>query len=516
MKNILNKLSLLMVAMTLVFAGCEDDFGPEHDRGNNGEGGGGGATTGTINGHDYVDLGLPSGLKWATCNVGANTPEEYGNYYAWGETTTKSSYTDDNSLTYGRNMGDISGNVNYDAATANWGNSWRMPTKAEMEELRDNCTWTWITQGNVNGMKVTGPNGNSIFLPAAGIIEGTSYYDIGEFPCYWGSTPYEGNNDYAYVLCYENDCYVSRISRVAGFPVRPVSGTINYGTEELPTVTTNSVISITNSAQCGGNVTSDGGATVTQRGVCWSTYQNPTIYDYTTYDGEGTGVFTSYITNLLPGTTYYVRAYATNSEGTAYGNQISFTTQSSGTNPGITVNFGGNSWTATNFLGYYYNSYGAIGFDAYEVSGSFPVVMGAFDASGTGTYSDAIGSDLGYSNGIILYLEYWETKSWTINNANYGDWWAKNATINITELDLTAMSVSMNINATMFEFGDIVVWNEEGTSGTITPELLPNATTRSMSVSVTDLWLSNADKSVFGKRNLNAKEIVKGERVYKR
>ena len=333
-----------MVAMTLAFAGCEDDFGPEHDRGNDGEGGGG--STNVINGHEYVDLGLPSGLKWATCNVGANTPEEYGNYYAWGETTTKSSYTNDNSLTYGRNMGDISGNVNYDAATANWGNSWRMPTKAEMEELRDNCTWTWITQGNVNGMKVTGPNGKSIFLPAAGIIEGTSYYDIGEFPCCWGSTPYEGNNDYAYVLCYENDCYVSRISRDAGFPVRPVSGTINYGTEELPTVTTNSVTSITkNSAVCGGNVTSDGGATVTQRGVCWSTSSNPTVYDNKTIDGNGEGSFSSNITELEAGTTYYVRAYATNSEGTAYGIQKTFTTTTgSGGGGATTGTINGHDW----------------------------------------------------------------------------------------------------------------------------------------------------------------------------
>ena len=513
-----------MVAMTLVFAGCEDAYGPEHDRGNDGEGGGGGAATGTINDHDWVDLGLPSGLKWATCNVGANTPEEYGNYYAWGETTTKSSYTDDNSLTYGRNMGDISGNVNYDAATANWGNSWRMPTKAEIAELIVECTWTWTTQGNVNGMKVTGPNGNSIFLPAAGYYYESSRNDVGEEGCYWSSTPDEYDT---YLYSYghffgSGGLDMEGERRIFGASVRPVSGTINYGTntdtdtEELPTVTTNSVTNITkNSAQCGGNVTSDGGATVTERGVCWSIYQNPTIYDNTTHDGSGTGSFTSYITNLSPGTTYYVRAYATNSEGTAYGAQRSFTTQSS-TNPGITVTFGGNTWTATDFSGYYYNSYGAIGFEAYEVSGSFPAVMGAFYASGTGTYSDAIGSDLGYSNGIISYLEYWEIKSWPINNVNYGDWWAKNATINVTELDLTAMSVSMNINATMFEFGDIVVMNEDGTSGTITPELLPNATTRSMSVSVTDLWLSNADKSVFGKRNLNAKEIVKGERVYKR
>ena len=89
-----------------------------------------------INGHEYVDLGLPSGLKWATCNVGANTPEEYGNYYAWGEIVPKTDYSDENCATLGKQLSDISGNANYDAATANWGASWRMPTKEEiMAEL---------------------------------------------------------------------------------------------------------------------------------------------------------------------------------------------------------------------------------------------------------------------------------------------------------------------------------------------------------------------------------------------
>ena len=144
--------------------------------------------TDPYNGHEYVDLGLPSGLKWATCNVGASQPHGYGNYYAWGETTTKASYTEGNSLTYGRDLGDISGNVNYDAARANWGSNWRMPTKAEMEELRDNCTWTWITQGNVNGMRVTGPNGNSIFLPAAGYRFGSEVYTVQFRGDFWSAT----------------------------------------------------------------------------------------------------------------------------------------------------------------------------------------------------------------------------------------------------------------------------------------------------------------------------------------
>lgn len=138
-------------------------------------------THGKINDHEWVDLGLS--VKWATCNVGANSPEDDGNYYAWGETSTKSSYTDDNSVTYGKNFGDIGGDSQYDAATANWGGDWRLPTKSELEELVNKCTWTCT---RTKGCKVTGPNGNSIFLPT-------------EF--YLSSTPYEfGYNQYTHVL----------------------------------------------------------------------------------------------------------------------------------------------------------------------------------------------------------------------------------------------------------------------------------------------------------------------------
>lgn len=177
-----------------------------------------------INGYDYVDLGLPSGLKWATCNVGANSPEEYGNYFAWGETVTKSEYTQDNSLTYGRPMGDISGNVQYDAATANWGGTWRMPTEAELNELVNKCTCKWATQNGVNGYKVTGPNGNSIFLPAAGTRGGTSLDGAGDYGVYWSSTP--GGNDYYACYLFFNSYGQSMYDdsyRISGFTIRPVS-----------------------------------------------------------------------------------------------------------------------------------------------------------------------------------------------------------------------------------------------------------------------------------------------------
>ena len=175
-----------------------------------------------INGHEYVDLGLS--VKWATCNVGANNPEDYGDYFAWGETTTKSSYTDNNSKTYGKNFSDIGGKSQYDAARSNWGGTWRLPTKAEMEELKNRCTWKWTTQNGVNGYKVTGPNDNSIFLPAAGYRYGSSLYLAGEYGYYWSSTPDESNSDYAYYLYFLSSGQgVNWLRRFNGLSVRPVA-----------------------------------------------------------------------------------------------------------------------------------------------------------------------------------------------------------------------------------------------------------------------------------------------------
>lgn len=178
-----------------------------------------------INGHEYVDLGLPSGLLWATCNVGANAPEEYGDYFAWGETETKSEYTQANSLTYGKSLNDISGNPQYDAATANWGGTWRMPTYDELNELLTNCTWTWTTQNGVKGYNVEGPNGNSIFLPAAGYRDGSSLGSAGSWGCYWSSEPYESNSNFAYNLYFDSSFRgMNPNSRFYGQSVRPVCG----------------------------------------------------------------------------------------------------------------------------------------------------------------------------------------------------------------------------------------------------------------------------------------------------
>ena len=156
-------------------------------------------TTGTHAGHEWVDLGLS--VKWATCNVGASSPTGYGNYYAWGETSTKSSYDEDNCKTDNRSMSDIRGNSSYDAARANWGGSWRLPTIAECKELLNNCTRQWTTQNGVKGMRFTSKrNGNRIFFPAAGWRKGLGTYSEGQGSEYWSSTPYEDNSPTAYSL----------------------------------------------------------------------------------------------------------------------------------------------------------------------------------------------------------------------------------------------------------------------------------------------------------------------------
>ena len=191
------------------------------------------ALTGTENGYGWVDLGLS--VKWATCNVGATSPEEYGAYFAWGETTTKSNYSNSNCPTYGLSISqlqsqgyiDSEGNHNpqYDAARANWGGSWRMPTESEMQELRDKCTWTWTTYNGVKGYNVKGPNGNSIFLPAAGYRYGSSLDSAGSRGSYWSSSPYEGYDGfYAYTLYFVSDGRImsNGYLRDYGRSVRPV------------------------------------------------------------------------------------------------------------------------------------------------------------------------------------------------------------------------------------------------------------------------------------------------------
>ncbi len=174
------------------------------------------ATTdrGTANGHEWVDLGLS--VKWATCNVGATKPKEYGNYYAWGETSPKSSYTSSN-YTYSSNPTTLP--LNRDAVAVNWGGNWRMPTLNEIKELKEKCKWTWTGRGYT----VTGPNGNSIFLPAAGCRSNDILFYAGVYGYYWLGSLSTGYSNYAYYLYFDSnyvDWYNS--SRYYGRSVRGV------------------------------------------------------------------------------------------------------------------------------------------------------------------------------------------------------------------------------------------------------------------------------------------------------
>lgn len=149
--------------------------------------------------HEYVDLGLPSGTLWATCNVGANNPEDRGDYFAWGETAPKEvydwasySYGDcvDNCFIMTKYCDDDSLSVlepSDDAARANWGNEWRMPTMEEWEELYQKTTYIWTEVNGVYGRLLTGYNGNSIFLPASGFRLNNGYF-CPNLGLYWAST----------------------------------------------------------------------------------------------------------------------------------------------------------------------------------------------------------------------------------------------------------------------------------------------------------------------------------------
>ena len=186
------------------------------------------------NEYQYVDLGLS--VKWATCNVGAKSPEESGDYFSWGDIKSKSAFTGDSCRTYQqavyrgnkfspykRGVDEICTDPEYDAACANWGGKWHMPTRSHMEELVTQCTWEWTTRGEVKGYKVTGKNGNSIFLPAAGWYYGSSLCNVGVMGYYWTSTPIMAGNKEAYRLsCGNGEVLVQGYNRYCGFTVRPV------------------------------------------------------------------------------------------------------------------------------------------------------------------------------------------------------------------------------------------------------------------------------------------------------
>lgn len=289
-------------------------------------------------GHEYVDLGLPSGLLWATCNVGANSPYEAGDYFAWGETEPKETYDwstykwcegDKKSVTkYTIPVGSSGGFVDYktrlepadDAAHVNWGGNWRMPTYDEWQELYENCDM-------YGSYAVSRINGNSISLPFAG-YKGEVGTDING--AYYWSSSLSNYSDIANSIFFTYSGGGGVSGREVGLSVRPVWSPTPKS--NLPTfrkgVTIGTLTS--NSATISFETIDDGGSYMTGYGVCYSTSANPTIMDNVIpryyYGGIAGGPID--LTDLEAGTTYYVRAYATNSNGTGYSEQIEFTTLS--------------------------------------------------------------------------------------------------------------------------------------------------------------------------------------------
>lgn len=219
-------------SVSLISCGSDDD-----DDNNNND-----PTTSDFDSH-AVDLGLPSGTLWADQNLGANTPEDYGNYYAWGEVESKSNYSWEN-YKYGEEhsltkyvpqslASQIGLNGFYDdksvlektddAAATVLGGKWRTPSYEEWKELSEQCTWTWATVNDINGSYVTGPNGNSIFLPAAGGYNGPTLRFPGFGGAYW-TTSYEEENpsSASYFYFRSGSIYFDKSARYFGRSIRPV------------------------------------------------------------------------------------------------------------------------------------------------------------------------------------------------------------------------------------------------------------------------------------------------------
>ena len=228
--------AIMLIVAAIIVAGCnkpdEPDNGENH----------GASVSGSIENHDYVDLGLPSGTLWATCNIGAVAPKEYGEYFSWGETNPKEDYSWD-TYQYGRwgssftkyFLSPFEGYPGFadnlkvleecdDAASVLWGGGWRIPTYRQLKELINNCTLDGPHVNGINDWACVGPNGNRLVLPFAGYKEGSTL--SGYYGYYWSSSLYCEHPDdsgSAWLFFNEGDEYdMSFDYRNLGLTIRPV------------------------------------------------------------------------------------------------------------------------------------------------------------------------------------------------------------------------------------------------------------------------------------------------------
>lgn len=292
---------------------------------------------GEINGYGYVDLELPSGTLWATMNIGANKIEDFGEYYAWGESEAKLGFSWYNYKYYKvryserpnafptynelENIGEEIQNTKYDAAHVIMEGTWVMPTKAQIDELQDSsyCEWTWINNGYCVKSKI---NEKSIFLPAAGVKE--SDLDDSNSGYYQSSTLCEGIPSCNYFLGFYSGNHSTNGSSIYyGRTIRPV---ICATASSEPNVVSGHPIYNDKSTATVLNCQIKGRwSSVLNHGICWNTSGNPTISDNYKVDGHrGVSSYNAVINGLEEGLTYYIRAYATNNIGTSYGEEVMY------------------------------------------------------------------------------------------------------------------------------------------------------------------------------------------------
>lgn len=291
------------------------------------------------NGHDFVDLGLPSGTLWATCNIGATTPEDYGNHFMWGYPTNSNSsdcswtgytrfgtYNESNTPTFGFDKyngqdGKTTLELLDDAANADWNGYWRIPTAKQMQELVDECEWNWTTQEGVYGCVVTGKNGKSIFLPAAGYRQDNEFKQQGEYATYQTSTLSRTNECRFAVSMYFTSSVPNISENYSRFYGRSVRAVVKC----KPDINTLEASEVTkNSAVLNAEILSEGESNVTEKGFLYSRTKDFEIGGEDVIKVVAAGEDFNFALTNITYFTYYVRAYATNQFGTAYGEQISF------------------------------------------------------------------------------------------------------------------------------------------------------------------------------------------------
>ena len=407
----------------------------------------------------YVDLGLPSGLLWATCNVGADNPEDYGDYFAWGETQPKDTY---NWSTYqycnGRfnTLTKYCTNSNYgyngfvdnlttllpedDAATVNWGDNWRMPTKEEWQELYQNTTNTWTTQNGVNGRLFTASNGNSLFLPAAGVRHESGLDYAGSYGPFWSSTLYTDYPSRAWYFYFDSDlegCYMNGDSRFVGHTVRPVC---SFGQNNAPTGAIDGLFSVSATQQV---YFSQGNLQYQASTDTWKFADNQ--WDYVGSQNPGYG---------NPGGT--ITGSDNSNISSTYSGWIDlFGWGTSG------YNHGADCWQpwSTNETNYNYWAYGGISYNLYDESGQAdwgynPISNGGdspdvwrtltqsewayvFDTRSTTSGIRYAKAQVNGVNGVILLPDDWSTSTYSLNNAN--DRWASFSSNTLTALEWSTL-----------------------------------------------------------------------------